>query len=425
MVLLDVLHRLAAKHRWCLIVAHFNHQLRGAASDADERFVARTAGRLGLEFVSARWPAGARGAVRRHGLEMAARLARHEFLACAARKSRARVIALAHHADDQVELFFLRLLRGSGGEGLAGMKWMSPSPADQRLTLVRPLLDLPKPALREYARRQRMAFREDASNRDARHDRNWLRQHLLPALTRRSGAGGLTAIRRAMELAGEDAAFARQSAEAWLDGRRRPRFERLHSAVQRQCIRLQLQRLGLPMGFELVEHLREFAGQPISATPDAVVRREAGGLVVRCVPRVTGFGSESVEMDLTSGGEIEFEGVKLVWGRVAMSGKFRRPSPRRGRESFDAAKVGPTIRLRHWRPGDRFQPIGMKKPVKLQDLFTNAKIPQARRRALVVAETARGKVFWVEGLRIGEEFKLAPHTLLKLKWHWRRQSAEA
>lgn len=425
MVLLDVLHRLAAKHRWCLIVAHFNHQLRGAASDADERFVARTAGRLGLEFVSAQWPAGARGAVRRHGLEMAARLARHEFLACAARKSRARVIALAHHADDQVELFFLRLLRGSGGEGLAGMKWMSPSPADKRLTLVRPLLDLPKPALREYARRQRMAFREDASNRDARHDRNWLRQHLLPALTRRFGVGGLTAIRRAMELAGEDAAFARQSAEAWLGGRRRPRFERLHPALQRQCIRLQLQRLGLPMGFELVEHLREFAKEPISATSDAVVRREAGGTVVHCVSRVTGFGSESVEMDLTSGGEIEFEGVKLVWGCVAMSGKFRRPSPRRGRESFDAAKVGPTIRLRHWRPGDRFQPIGMKKPVKLQDLFTNAKIPQARRRTLIVGETARGKIFWVEGLRVGEEFKLGPRTRLRLKWQWQCKPVDA
>ena len=426
MVLLDVLHRLALTRRWKLVVAHFNHQLRGAASDADEHFVARAAGRPGLHFVTERWREGASdSARRRHGLEMAARLARHDFLARAARENGARVIALAHHAGDQVELFFLRLLRGSGGEGLAGMKWISPSPADQRITLVRPLLDLPKAVLEEYARRLRIAFREDASNRDERHDRNWLRQQLLPALARRFGAGGLTAIRRSMELAGEDADFARQSAEAWLGGRRSPRLDRLHPAVQRQCIRLQLQRLGLPMGFELVEHLREFALEPISATPDAVVRREAGGLVVRRASRVTRFATGSAKLELGSEGKSEFAGVKFRWVREAAGSPFRRPAPSRGRESFDAAKVGPAVRLRHWQPGDRFQPIGMKRPVKLQDLFTNAKIPQAKRHALIVAETGRGEIFWVEGLRIGEQFKLSPQSRFRLGWHWHRKPAQA
>jgi hypothetical protein len=67
----------------------------------------------------------------------------------------------------------------------------------------------------------------------------------------------------------------------------------------------------------------------------------------------------------------------------------------------------------------------MKEPVKLQDLFTNAKVPQALRRTLIVAETALGEIFWVEGLRIGEEFKLDPNTRFKLKWHWQRKPARA
>ena len=87
-------------------------------------------------------------------------------------------------------------------------------------------------------------------------------------------------------------------------------------------------------------------------------------------------------------------------------------------ELFDADQVGDTIILRHWRPGDRFQPIGLRAATKLQDLFVNAKIPRGRRRALVLAATARGEIFWVEGLRIGERFKLSAQTARTLAWQW-------
>ena len=83
----------------------------------------------------------------RLSLEMAARKLRHDFLARTARRRHIPIVALAHHADDQLELFFLRLLRGSGGEGLAGMKWRNPSPSDAEVQLVRPLLDQPKAVL--------------------------------------------------------------------------------------------------------------------------------------------------------------------------------------------------------------------------------------------------------------------------------------
>ncbi len=74
----------------------------------------------------------------------------------------------------------------------------------------------------------------------------------------------------------------------------------------------------------------------------------------------------------------------------------------------------------HWRPGDRFQPIGLKSSAKLQDLFTNAKILRDRRRDLLVATTAGGEIFWVEGLRISENFKLISETMRRLAWRWHR-----
>ena len=116
MVLLNVLRGLSADHDWKLTVAHFNHQLRGAASDADERAVRQAARRLKLPFVDGRGHVRDFARNNRLSVEMAARKLRHDFLAGAAVKLKIPTIALAHHADDQVESFFLRLLRGAGGE---------------------------------------------------------------------------------------------------------------------------------------------------------------------------------------------------------------------------------------------------------------------------------------------------------------------
>jgi tRNA(Ile)-lysidine synthase len=91
-----------------------------------------------------------------------------------------------------------------------------------------------------------------------------------------------------------------------------------------------------------------------------------------------------------------------------------------GQEWFDADAIGRRITLRHWSEGDRFQPIGMTHSVKLQDLFTNAKIPRARRHELVVAEAENGLIYWVEGMRISEQFKLKPGTQRRLEWRWKR-----
>ena len=125
-------------------------------------------------------------------------------------------------------------------------------------------------------------------------------------------------------------------------------------------------------------------------------------------------------MDLEGrAGEVEFDGAR-IWWRIRPRDVVQRPKPVVGREYFDADKVGSTVCLRHWRPGDRFQPIGMPGPVKLQDLFTNQKVPRGRRRQLIMAANAKGEVFWVEGMRISERFKLTKETIRCLHWRWKR-----
>jgi tRNA(Ile)-lysidine synthase len=422
-VLLHALHALAPRHRWRLVVAHFNHQLRGTASAGDERFVRALATRLGLPCVTGRWPKADHAAARQLGLEMAARLARHRFLARAARTARCPTVALAHHEDDQVELFFLRLLRGAGGEGLAGMKAAGPAWADPRLTLVRPLLGQTRADLAGWASGQRLRHRVDATNLDLDRDRNWLRHELLPRLARRFGEGSFAAILRTMEVAGVEARFAQEAAEAWLARPGARPWANLHPAVQRQAVVRQLLGLGVPAEFDLVERLRGQPGRPVTAAGGRrVVLNAAGKLAFTPVPAAEGeFDATEVTLDLRRAGARTLGESRVAWRPRPVTvrpGPRRPPRPVPGREQFDADRVGPTVRLRHWRPGDRFQPIGMAAAVKLQDLFTNGKIPAARRRSLWVAENAVGTLFWVEGLRIGEVAKLTPRTRRVLEWRW-------
>ncbi|HEX4120851.1 MAG TPA: tRNA lysidine(34) synthetase TilS, partial [Verrucomicrobiae bacterium] len=204
MALLHALHALAEDHQWELTIAHFNHQLRGRAATRDERLVRETARTLNLRFVAGRANVRSEAARAKVSLEMAGRALRHAFLAKAARARGIPVVALAHHADDQVELFFLRLLRGAGGQGLGGMKWINRSPADASILLVRPLLDQTKSALREVVRAFGIQFSEDTTNAQTEMERNRIRHVLIPMLQKYCPALTET-VPRLMDLAGADA----------------------------------------------------------------------------------------------------------------------------------------------------------------------------------------------------------------------------
>jgi len=429
MALLHLLHRLAGRHAWRLTVAHFNHRLRGRSSDADERLVRRIAARLKLPVVVERAEVKAFAKKSKLSVEMAARKLRHEFLSRAARKRKIRVVALAHHADDQVELFFLRLLRGAGGEGLAGMKWHSPSPADSNITLVRPLLDVRREELNQWVRENQIPFREDATNFSTDFLRNRIRHELLPLLRNKYQPGLNRTVQRVMEIAGAESEAVSETARRWAAGGRpesvksrsaKDHFETLLPAVQRKILQRQLIGLGVPVDFELIEQLRESTDRFVSVGSGLAVAREATGRVnLHAEPPVEFDPQETCVALAGRAGKVRFAGMRLAWRREAAAGLVR-PRRQKGGEFFDADRVGSRIILRHWRPGDRFQPIGMKSAVKLQDLFTNGKIPRARRRELIVATAADGRIFWVEQLRIGEPFKLTSRTRRHLIWRWQR-----
>ena len=422
MLLLHVLHRLSATFNWKLAVAHFNHQLRGASSDADECLVQETATKLGLKMVVGRGDVKEFQQGKGLSLEMACRKLRHDFLAAKASQLGIDTVAVAHHADDQMEHFFLRLLRGSGGGGLAGMKWNNPSPSDSRIRLVRPLLGQTKNELANYARQEGILFREDATNASRDGQRNRIRNELVPLLTKEYQPALLKTTLRLMDILGANADFVRKMTDDWL--RRKPRkpFSEVDVALQRQCLQTELFKLGIEADFELIERLRQAPKQKISVNANLLVFRDTTGGVHATEVATNSFNSNELSLDLSPGqGKTRFANLEINWRIIAAESTLRRKLAV-ACESFDADQVGSTVRLRHWQPGDRFHPIGMSSSVKLQDLLTNRKIPAARRRELVVATTATSQIFWVEGFRISEDFKLDKTTSRQLRWSWRRQA---
>jgi tRNA(Ile)-lysidine synthase len=427
MVLLHALKKLSARHKWKIVVAHFNHQLRGRASDTDEKLVRKMAAAMKLPLVFERADVKKFAAQSKLSIEMAARKLRHEFFARIARKQKIKTIALAHHADDQVELFFLRLLRGAGGEGLAGMKWHSPSPADRTISIVRPLLDFSKSELAEFARENKIQFWHDATNFFSDFLRNRIRNELLPLLRKNYQPGLDKTILRVIEITGAESEFIGRSSERQFAQNKnqsrltsavtKKNFEGLPIAIQRRILQSQLMELGVAADFELVEQLRESAGKFVSVGPGLSISRDAnGGLKLR-EQQLLEFNINELEVNLAGKTRnVNFDGGKFSW--IFSSGSRGRSPHKKQIEFFDADKIGGKIILRHWHSGDRFQPIGLKSPAKLQDLFTNAKIPRERRRNLILAATLAGEIFWVEGLRISENFKLTQQTKRQLVWHW-------
>ncbi len=271
------------------------------------------------------------------------------------------------------------------------MKWLSPSPVNSKIKLVRPLLGFSKGEILTFARGNKIPFREDATNFSNDLLRNRVRNELLPLLRGHYQPGITRTVLRLMEIVGAEAEMVGQVAENWLR-RRRPDFGKLSIAVQRRVLQLQLAGLGVPHDFELVEALRRAANVAVSVDSKLSIARDAAGDVKlqHGSPEVQ-FKADELALDLTGrAGDAEFGGVILSW-QFDTRKKGRRPIKKSGREYFDASKLGAKIILRHWRPGDRFQPIGLKAAAKLQDLFTNAKIPRARRRDLLVRRRPAGK----------------------------------
>lgn len=184
LVLLHMLIQLAPQWGLQIFAAAFDHRLRGEESQSDLIAVQTIGKAWRVPVISGSEEVLARAGEWRMNLEAAARRARYRFLASAADEVGAKTIAVAHHQDDQAETVLMRLIRGTGLDGLRGMLPRASVPETNRadLSLIRPFLSLSRRQIRVYARDHQIEPRHDPSNEDTRYTRNRIRHQILPLL---------------------------------------------------------------------------------------------------------------------------------------------------------------------------------------------------------------------------------------------------
>jgi tRNA(Ile)-lysidine synthase len=351
--------------------------------------------------------------IKEQGLEMAARGSRYEFLGKAAIKHRCKFIATAHHADDQAETFLWRMMRGSGGEGLGGMRPLSPLTKKTEIRLARPLISVNRSSIKEYADDNAVPFREDSSNSNPKFLRNKIRRKLIPYLKINFSSEIQTSICQSQNLVSTDSDYVKQSAREWIDSDKRTPFSILHVAVQRWAIWHQLIELGVEPQFILIESLRTSPDQIVSLNPTERIGCDRNGIIhLQPIKPLTFCKNQKAINIGTQWTRHEFSNLSVSC-RITQ----KKPSGFDG-ELFDADKLSKKIILRHWKPGDRFQPIGSQFGSKLQDIYTNSKVGAAEKRTRILACNDSGIPFWVQGLRIGEMAKTTPNTKRYLSWKW-------
>lgn len=410
--LLDLLSRLPG-YSPRLVAAHLNHCLRGSESDGDEEFVRSLAARYGIPLECRRMDVKEFSRKERLSLEDAGRRARIAFLEELRHSWRATAVALAHHADDQAETVLMRLLRGSGPGGLAGI------PYRNSRGFIRPLLEVDRAQLVVYLTERDLTWREDSSNRDTTFLRNRVRHELLPLLEQYNPAirGRLAAT--AAVLSDEHLLLDQLTTEivdriCTTDGDGfacplTPLTEQ-PPALRRRFFRVLLERLAGNLDHFSIRHVTAMERLVDSPRPHAALNlpqgitalREYDTLLLRRTPTpsppvagelmITGTGN----YHLPGGGTLTLTPVPASVNVEPLAADTA---------LFDPERAPFPWRVRTFQNGDRLVPFGMDGSKKVKELFIDAKIPRSKRRNIPLIFCS-GTLIWVCGLRASQLARL-------------------
>lgn len=376
-------------------VAHVNHGLRGIEADADEDFVRSIAETLDLPFyrtkVEIKRVAEETGA----SIEMAARKERHRFFKTLAPHP---TVALAHHADDQVETFLLRIARGAGIEGLSGM-----DPVQQigPLRLIRPLLSVSRATILTWLKERGYRWRDDSSNDDIQFKRNTVRHTILPMLEAELNPNIRMALLRTMELLREENKWMTQLAsDSTLE-----KFKTYPLAQQRRMVRSWLFEQGVDdPNYEMVTQLIDLMCNG-KGTAILHVDKQRKILVEYGMPRLM----QRDQMDAPKWGlQISHS---TGWEKDTATGIGKLPA----KASLNAQRAGnETFSVRSAEPGDRMCPLGMDGHRKLQDIFTDLKVP-AQKRSYIPVVFCGDEIVWIPGFRIAQGWEVPSQTAASIQ----------
>ena len=400
-----------------LIVAHFNHGLRGCEADEDERFARQLAKKLKLTFVSRKMDK----MVQKDGLspEELYRRQRYLFFDEVAKKNYAHKIALGHNLQDQAETVLLHLLRGSGLEGLKGIMPLREG------KYIRPLIEISRQEIVSFLNEAGLAYRQDSSNESTLYLRNKIRLELLPYLQKEFNPRIVETLAQTAEILGEENRFIRKCVD---------------KALKTTCIKRQKSKITINIEYistlpgtlqrrVLKELLENFSVQKngitflhINSLNNLLQNRKSGKKI--CLP----FGIEArreyenliFERKKEDTKQLEYSYPVEIPGSIHLRERnltVRFSLIKRGKIEFnvknrdylDLDKIKLPLVLRNRRQGDWFQPLGMSGRQKLKSFFIDHKIPQQKRKEIMLL-VDRQSVVWIENMHLNDQVKITPAT---------------
>jgi tRNA(Ile)-lysidine synthase len=415
-----------------ILAVHVNHMLRGSQSDEDARFCEHLCSSLKAPLVTRLLDVRALCARTGLGVQEAARQGRYEILVEEAIKAGAGTVAVGQNLDDQAETVLLRLVRGTGPAGLAGI-WPKRKFVTQGglgpVTLVRPLLGTSRQEILDYLQRHEVAFRTDPTNLKPDYARNFVRLKVMLLLKEINPAAPQAIARLAELLLEQQELFHEQvsgivdQVEVTASGSRvkLSLVLSLSRAGQRYLARQAIEKAKGDLRRINRDHVDavlnvarghaeacELAGGIVVRNKQGWLSLEAGGLHTPPAP----FRWEPVEIACPGRTSLSAAGYTVDARIVARASLVVDPAANDdpNRAYLDLAEVLLPVRARQRRDGDAFSPLGMRGTKKVKDFLISQQVPPAQRDLVPIIVDARDSILWLGGLRIDHRARVTSTT---------------
>jgi tRNA(Ile)-lysidine synthase len=420
MALLHILKRFEQYLDIKVCVAHIHHGIRGQDADKDAEFVHQISKEWGIPFFLKKADIPALSEKWHMSEEETGRWVRYSFFEEVCHDTGANRIALAHHKDDNAETILHNIIRGSGLNGLAGIR------AVRDEHVIRPLIEIGRAEIEEYCKEYDICFRHDYTNDDIKYTRNRIRHQLIPYIQENFNPNFTDTLIRMGHIAADDDDFLMDYARGELvkqaiveDNDIRLPLDillQMPTAIQRRMIRLAAMHL---MGRDYVLELRH-----IDSIIDLVRCSQVGAVIhlpleLRAIKEYNFF---VLRKGVSDGKvcippfiyELNIPGEIFVKEIGMMLSAQRVPEMNKGLCSpwhvyIDADSISPPLIIRNRLKGDKFNPLGMKGSKKLKDYFIDRKIPREQRSKVPLVVSGQ-HILWVVGYQISNSARIQKGT---------------
>ncbi|MFD3155551.1 tRNA lysidine(34) synthetase TilS [Haloimpatiens sp. FM7330] len=425
MCLLHMLYNIKNQLDISIVVAHLNHCLRGKDADEDEKCVEKFCEKVGVKFFSKRVDVNKLANDKNISCELAGREARYQFFHEVKDKTKAQKIAVAHNANDKAETVIMRIIRGTGLDGLSGIKPIRDN------VIVRPIINLTRQEIEEYCKQNNIDTRIDKTNLENIYSRNKIRLELIPYIEKNFNKDIINTINRFSEIVSKDNEYLEKLANDkyemycnFKNGKiiiNKQIFyedEAILTRVVRICllkIKGNLYNLEKKHIYDILKIQKHSTGKKINLPGNLIVTNNYGDIYIYNKQDMNFDSNEQVRINLNSKQYINNLSININTCIEENNINIKYES-NEYIKYFDFEKIQGDILLRFRRKGDRFTPLGMKGSKKLKDLFMDLKIPKDERDRIPLI-CFGNNIGWVVGYRISEKYKIDRNTRKILKIH--------